>query len=103
VVDANANRDYINPVLGDFNGDALTDLGLHNSQTGTWEICLSDKGVFRNAVDWRSGFGTSRDWWPMAGDYNGDGKPTPRFITTLTANCRWRFPPLRIFHTQLMV
>jgi RHS repeat-associated protein len=73
VVDPNANRDSINPVMGDFNGDALSDLGLHNSDTGTWEICLSDGGIFRNAVDWRTNFGTSRDWWPMGGDFNGDG------------------------------
>ncbi|MFH1231474.1 MAG: RHS repeat-associated core domain-containing protein [Planctomycetota bacterium] len=72
--DPNANRDAINPVIGDFNGDSLCDLGLHNSETGTWEICLSDKGVFRNAVDWLTGFGTSKDWWPIGGDFNGDGK-----------------------------
>ncbi len=72
--DPNANRDYINPVMGDFNGDALVDLGLHNSQAGNWEICISDAGVFRNAVDWLSGFGASRDWWPIGGDFNGDAK-----------------------------
>ena len=74
VADPNLNRNSINPVMGDFNGDALTDLGLHNSDTGTWEICLSDKGVFRNAVNWLTGFGNSRDWWPIGGDFNGDGK-----------------------------
>ncbi|GEM_PF-4992714 len=74
VVDPNANRDYINPVMGDFNGDALSDLGLHDSQSGKWEICLSDGGVFRNAVDWLTSFGTSKDWWPVGGDFNGDGK-----------------------------
>jgi hypothetical protein len=74
VADPNANRDAINPVMGDFNGDSLTDLGLHNSDTGAWEVCLSDKGVFRNAVTWLTGFGTSRDWWPVGGDFNGDGK-----------------------------
>jgi len=74
VADPNANRDSINPVMGDFNGDALTDLGLHNSDTGTWEICISDKGTFRNAITWLTNFGTSRDWWPIGGDFNGDGK-----------------------------
>jgi RHS repeat-associated protein len=68
------DADSINPVMGDFNGDALTDLGLHNSDTGTWEICISAQGVFHNAVDWLTDFGTTRDWWPMAGDFNGDGK-----------------------------
>jgi RHS repeat-associated protein len=74
VVDPNANRDSINPVMGDFNGDALTDLGLHNADNGKWEICISNAGVFNNAVDWISGFGTSRDWWPIGGDFNGDGR-----------------------------
>ena len=74
VVDPTTQRDAINPVMGDFNGDALSDLGLHDSATGKWEICLSDKGVFRNAVDWLTGFGASRDWWPIGGDFNGDGK-----------------------------
>lgn len=74
VADPNANRNSINPLMGDFNGDALTDLGLHNSDTGTWEICISDKGVFRNAVNWLSGFGTSKDWWPIGGDFNGDAR-----------------------------
>jgi len=74
VADPNAQREAINPVMGDFNGDALSDLGLHDSTTGKWEICLSDKGVFRNAVEWLNNFGASRDWWPMGGDFNGDGK-----------------------------
>jgi len=74
VADPNANRDSINPVMGDFNGDAQTDLGLHNSDTGTWEICISDKGTFRNAVNWLTGFGTSKDWWPIGGDFNGDSE-----------------------------
>ncbi|MFH1429777.1 MAG: hypothetical protein ABIH39_08575, partial [Candidatus Margulisiibacteriota bacterium] len=50
VAEPNTN---INPVMGDFNGDSLSDLGLHNSDNGTWEICISDAGVFRNAVDWQ--------------------------------------------------
>ncbi|MFA5272041.1 MAG: LamG-like jellyroll fold domain-containing protein, partial [Candidatus Omnitrophota bacterium] len=74
VVDPDADRDYINPVMGDFNGDALSDLGIHNAQNGKWEICLSDKGVFRNAVDWLDNFGASLEWWPIGGDFNGDGK-----------------------------
>ncbi|MFA6217601.1 MAG: RHS repeat-associated core domain-containing protein [Candidatus Omnitrophota bacterium] len=73
VVDPNANRDSINPIMGDFNGDSLTDLGVHNSDTGKWSICISEAGVFRSAIDWLSGFGTSRDWWPIGGEFNGDG------------------------------
>ncbi|MBN1521804.1 MAG: hypothetical protein JW928_04660 [Candidatus Aureabacteria bacterium] len=74
VVDPNTNRDAINPIMGDFNGDSLLDVGLHNSDTGMWEICLSDRGSFTNAVDWLTGFGTSLDWIPLGGDFNGDAK-----------------------------
>ncbi|MCK9614270.1 MAG: hypothetical protein M0R48_02055 [Candidatus Omnitrophica bacterium] len=73
-VDVAVADSSVNPVMGDFNGDALTDLGLHNSSTGKWEICLSDKGVFRNAVDWLTGFGNSSEWLPLSGDFNGDAK-----------------------------
>jgi len=74
VYDPNANREAINPVMGDFNGDALSDLGLHNSDTGAWEICISQKGVFTAAVEWLTGFGASKDWIPVGGDFDGDGK-----------------------------
>ncbi|MFH1317651.1 MAG: FG-GAP-like repeat-containing protein, partial [Candidatus Omnitrophota bacterium] len=68
------NPNVISPVMGDFNGDALTDLGLHNHETGMWEVCLSEHGVFEAAMDWLNSFGTSKDWWPVGGDFNGDGK-----------------------------
>lgn len=64
----------VNPTMGDFNGDALLDLGLYNSQNGNWEIALSDKGVFRNAVDWISSFGAGTNFQPLSGDFNADNK-----------------------------
>lgn len=73
-VDVAVSDTTTNPVMGDFNGDSLTDLGLHNSTTGKWEICLSDKGVFRNAVEWLTGFGNSTQWMPLSGDFNGDAR-----------------------------
>ncbi len=73
-IDVAEPNSSVNPVMGDFNGDALSDLGLHNADSGEWEVCLSDHGVFRNAVKWLSGFGNSRDWLPMGGDFNGDAK-----------------------------
>ena len=80
VADPNANRDAINPVMGDFNGDALTDLGLYNSDTTTWEICLADKHVpeneiFKSASVWLKmpdELKADKNWWPMGGDFNGD-------------------------------
>ncbi len=78
VADPNADRNSINPLMGDFNGDALSDLGLHNSETGTWEICLSDGEEFEAALDWLSDWpndpDTAKDWIPTGGDFNGDGK-----------------------------
>jgi RHS repeat-associated protein len=74
IVDPALNQYAINPVMGDFNGDCLMDLGLHNSDTGKWEVAISQAGVFTNAVDWLSGFGVTRDWAPTGGDFNGDGR-----------------------------
>ena len=74
VEDPNINNSLINPIMGDFNGDSLTDLGLYNSSTGVWQIALSDAGVYRNAATWLTNFGTSGSWLPMTGDFNGDGK-----------------------------
>ncbi|MFC1546771.1 hypothetical protein ACFL4O_03525, partial [bacterium] len=74
VVDPNLDRNNMNPVMGDFDGDSFTDLGVHNSDTGKWEVAISDKGEFRNAVDWMDNFGTSKDFWPIGGDFNGDGR-----------------------------
>jgi len=62
------------PVMGDFNGDCLTDLGMHDSSTGLWEVCLSNGGVFESASSWLTNFGATRDWSPVGGDFNGDGK-----------------------------
>jgi len=83
-----SNVDSIVPVMGDFNGDALSDLGLHDSTTGKWEVCLSDKGVFRNAVDWLAGFGTSKDWWPIGGDFNGDGRTDVGIYNNITGELK---------------
>ena len=74
VVDPDLNQNIIFPVMGDYNGDALTDLGLYNSQAGTWEIALSEKGSFSSALDWLTNFGANNSWIPIGGDYNADGK-----------------------------
>jgi RHS repeat-associated protein len=81
VPDPNADREQIVPIMGDFNGDALSDLGLHDCSTGKWEICLAQLNredlyqvQFTAALDWLTDFGKSRDWIPMGGDFNGDGK-----------------------------
>ncbi|MFZ2356446.1 MAG: toxin TcdB middle/N-terminal domain-containing protein, partial [Candidatus Omnitrophota bacterium] len=60
--------------MGDFNGDALSDLGLFDSTSGSWQICISDQGTFRNAVDWLNNFGALGEWWPLSGDFNADAR-----------------------------
>ncbi|MFA5038840.1 MAG: RHS repeat-associated core domain-containing protein [Candidatus Omnitrophota bacterium] len=74
VVDPNVSSNLIFPIMGDFNGDALGDIGLYNGATGLWEVSLSERGVFRGAVDWLQAQATSLDISPVAGDFNGDAK-----------------------------
>lgn len=74
VVDPSVNRDAIQPIMGDFNGDSLIDLGIHNADTGLWEVALSEQGAFTNSIDWLSDWAGTRDWLSLGGDFNGDGK-----------------------------
>jgi RHS repeat-associated protein len=74
VVDPNASTNLIFPIMGDFNGDALCDLGLYNGATGNWEVALSEGGVFTSAADWLQSGATGVDVSPVGGDFNGDGK-----------------------------
>ncbi|HAJ57219.1 MAG TPA: hypothetical protein DCL35_05560 [Candidatus Omnitrophica bacterium] len=74
IVDPNVNNKVIYPVMGDFNGDTLMDLGLYKSDTGLWEVAISQAGTFTNAVDWLINFGTGGTWLPVGGDFNGDGR-----------------------------
>jgi RHS repeat-associated protein len=74
VVDPNASTNLIFPIMGDFNGDALCDLGLYNGATGIWEVALSEGGAFTSAADWLQSGATGVDVSPVGGDFNGDGK-----------------------------
>ncbi len=74
IVDPNTNNNTIYPVMGDFNGDTLMDLGLFRSDTGLWEVAISQAGIFTSAVDWLTSFGSGNVWSPVGGDFNADGK-----------------------------
>ncbi len=74
IVDPNTNNNTIYPVMGDFNGDTLIDLGLFHSDTGLWETAISQAGTFTSAVDWLTSFGSGNTWSPVGGDFNADGK-----------------------------
>ncbi|MBI3324328.1 MAG: VCBS repeat-containing protein [Candidatus Omnitrophica bacterium] len=57
------------PLMGDFNGDQLLDVGTVAS--GTWQIALSSGSAFGSPSAWLSGFGSGAA--PLTGDFNGDG------------------------------
>jgi len=91
VIDPNQSRSDFYPVLGDFNGDGVTDIGLHNNSSGVWEIAISDDGNFTSAPDWLSGFGDSKDWLTLGGDFDGDGYNDIGIYNNTTGECRIAF------------
>ena len=62
------------PVLGDWNGDGRTKIGIYNN--GTWILDYNGNGVWEGpgvdkTVYWSTG---QAGEVPVAGDWNGDGK-----------------------------
>ena len=74
IIDPPALWNKILPLLGDFNGDALVDIGTYNRDSGRWAVALSNLSGFGSVTEWLSGFGASTDWHYVNGDFNGDGK-----------------------------
>lgn len=62
------------PLLGDFNGDGLVDVGTYDRTNGHWAVALSNFGGFGSVTEWLTNFGASTDWQYVNGDFNGDGK-----------------------------
>ncbi|MFA4889424.1 MAG: toxin TcdB middle/N-terminal domain-containing protein, partial [Candidatus Omnitrophota bacterium] len=76
-VDVTDVNEQASPIIGDFDGNSLTDLGIYNYATGEWEVSLSrGTNEFPAASSWLSEFGASatQDFIPIGGDFNGDGK-----------------------------
>lgn len=63
------------PLLGDFNGDGVSDLAVFRENTGDWYVQLSGNKGLGSSRDnlCVAGFGTTGDI-PFTGDVNGDGR-----------------------------
>ncbi|MDD4910169.1 MAG: toxin TcdB middle/N-terminal domain-containing protein [Candidatus Omnitrophica bacterium] len=60
------------PLTGNFNGDAFTDFGVYNWESGEARVALGNGSGFSGFTQWISGFGSSKEWTPLVGDFNGD-------------------------------
>ena len=73
------------PVTGDWNGDGITDLGVYDSATATFQL----RYVGASGVAWLApvGFGVAGDL-PVVGDWNGDGDDRPGHLARLVGHLR---------------
>lgn len=74
------------PMTGDFNGDGKTDIAQLTSYTDVW-VALAGEGQFMAPTRWAwTGFKFQPElnYWPMAGDFNGDGKTDLIIVTPYT-------------------
>lgn len=67
------------PKIGDFNGDGKDDIVAWNSQTGNWQVALSNGSQFtlspgRGDGFWLTNWAIGTNWQPLVGDFNGDGR-----------------------------
>jgi hypothetical protein len=58
-------------IVGDFNGDGMTDVAYHIPINHTWKVMTSNGYGFNNPVWWTNGQGTNSG--VFTGDFNGDG------------------------------
>ena len=64
------------PLMGDYNADSNTDIGLFDSSNGKWKFALydADTNSFNYDSSWDiEGFGQGQNHMPISGDFNGDG------------------------------
>ncbi len=72
------------PVVGDWNGDGRTDLGVYRAATHTFEI--AEGGVVRTIS---TPFSVGRDEQPLAGDWDGGGRDTVALYRPADHLLRW--------------
>lgn len=60
------------PIVGDFNNDGDTDIGLRDAQSGIWYFAFSNhNGYYNNTLNFSWAAGTN--FQPVIGDFNDDG------------------------------
>ncbi|GEM_PF-3600375 len=58
-------------IVGDFNGDGMSDIAYYAGGNGIWNVMLSSGNSFSSPQTWTSGQAVNNGVW--AGDFNGDG------------------------------
>jgi len=61
------------PVVGDWNGDGKTEIGIYQPITKKWYLDYNGNGAWDTGTDKTYQFGGTGDL-PVVGDWNGDGK-----------------------------
>jgi hypothetical protein len=72
------------PVVGDWNLDGKTEIGVYVNGYGYWYLDYNGDGAFSPAQDKQIGFGAT-GFQPVVGDWNGDG----RSKIGIFLNCYW--------------
>ena len=62
------------PVVGDWNGDGKTKIGVYRASTGTWYLDYNGNGISDSGVEQTISWGGDSTDKPVVGDWNGDGK-----------------------------
>jgi hypothetical protein len=60
------------PVVGDWNGDGRTKIGVY--EAGTFILDINGNGLYERGIDHLFGWGPTAGAQPVIGDWNGDGR-----------------------------